>query len=86
MLCIIQINLSQTKKEHERKIYGFLDVLGDFGGVAEVLSRTAASFLGSISAHNFIIKSIAKLFFAKTNDPSIFPNKKSKKAQRKLKD
>ena len=79
------INFGTTKKEHERKIYGFLDVLGDYGGVAEVLTTSAASLLGSISAHNYIIKAVAALFFAKTTDSRLFADKKSNKAQKKLK-
>ena len=79
------INFGTSKKEYERKIYGFLDVLGDYGGVAEVLTTSAASLLGSISAHNYIIKAVAALFFAKTTDSRLFADKKSNKAQKKLK-
>jgi len=34
---------------HERQIYGILDVLGDFGGVAEVVTGVAAYALGSVA-------------------------------------
>jgi len=70
---------------HERTIYGILDVFGDFGGVAEVVTGVAAYLLSSISAHNFSLKIIAKLFFAKTKDPYLFSQKKSLKAKKKEK-
>jgi hypothetical protein len=34
---------------HERKIYGFLDLLGDLGGVKEVVLTVFAFFLSPIS-------------------------------------
>jgi len=57
--------------------------MGDFGGVAEVLTTVAAALIRGSSEHNYLLKAIAKLFFAKTKDPYLFESKKGAKAQRK---
>ena len=69
--------------EHKRQIYGFLDVLGDFGGVKEILESLAAFLLGPIAAHAYLSKAISKLYLAKTSDESVFKEKHSEKAKSK---
>jgi hypothetical protein len=69
--------------EHERKIYGILDVLGDFGGVQQVLETVAAILMGPIAAHAFLSKAISKLYLARTDDAALFGKKKSVKSESK---
>ena len=79
----IIIHFSDKKVDHERQIYGFLDLLGDFGGVQGVLQIIASLLLGSVSQHAFLSKAISKLYLARTKDASIFMEKKSEKAKSK---
>ena len=55
-----------TKILHERNVYGFLDLLGDLGGVLEIVLLAFGVFLSGISEFQFNIKSIQKLYKAKT--------------------
>ena len=57
---------------HERSIYGFIDLLGDLGGVLEIVLLVFGLFLSPISEYSFNIKAIQKLYKAKTNEPSMF--------------
>jgi hypothetical protein len=65
--------LHSSKLEHDRKVYGILDALGDYGGLEGVILVTAAYLLSPISSHSFFTKAIEKLFIAKTKDASLFP-------------
>jgi hypothetical protein len=77
---MIVFKLTDELVVHERKIYGILDVFGDFGGVQEVITALASLALGQIASHAFLTKAISKLYIAKTKDDSIFQRKKSVKA------
>jgi len=45
-----------------------LDLLGDLGGVVEVLLVCFVIFISPISEHAFYIKAANRLFWAKTKD------------------
>ena len=57
---------------HERKIYGFFDLLGDLGGVTEIIMLVFGLFLYPISEHSFILEAANKLYFARTKDNNMF--------------
>lgn len=57
---------------HERRVYGYFDLLGELGGVMEVLILFFGLFLFPISEHSFYLNAIKKLFFAKTHDDEVF--------------
>ena len=57
---------------HERRIYSFLDLMGDLGGVMEIVSVVVGFFLFCISEHSFYMGAIEKLFLADTKDASLF--------------
>jgi len=72
--------LHNEKIKHTRQIYGLLDLLGDFGGVTEVIMLCFGFFLFPVSEHSFFLKATKRLFFARTADENIF-----KKPKRRLK-
>ena len=77
--------LGDSSVTHERQVYGILDLFGDLGGVQSVMFMICGALLSPISEHSFFIKAISKLYLARTKDNSLFADRKSKKAQQKLK-
>jgi hypothetical protein len=63
---------------HERKVYDFLDLIGDIGGVFEICSEIFGFFILPISYHSFIIKALKKMFLVKSREPSLSGNKLNK--------
>ena len=58
--------------KHTRIVYNFLDLLGDLGGVTEVIMIVFGFFIFPISEHSFIMKATQKFFLARTADKTIF--------------
>lgn len=71
---VIQSILYHDKVEeiYERRIYNFFDLLGDLGGVSEIIILVFGIFLLPISRHSFTIKATKKLFLARTKLESLF--------------
>ena len=62
-----------------RQIYNIFDLLGDLGGVTEVIMIVFGFFLFSISEHSFYLTALTKLFFARTSDGDMFKSKRTSK-------
>ena len=43
---------------HQRKVYGILELFGDFGGFMEVMLLAGAFLMSPVSAHMFLIKAL----------------------------
>ena len=56
-----------------RAIYNLLDLFGDLGGVLEIFIAIFAIFVEPISEHSFILTFLGRLFFARTDDATLFP-------------
>jgi hypothetical protein len=67
---------------HKRRVYGWLDLLGDLGGVTEVVMIVFGFVLFTISEHSFYIKAISTLFLARTEDKELFINKNNLKLEK----
>lgn len=70
--------MDQTTIMHGRRIYSLFDLLGDLGGVTEVIMLCFGFMLYPISEHSFHLKAIKKLFIAKTSNDDLFMKKKLK--------
>ena len=57
---------------HERAIYSLLDLLGDLGGVTEVMMIVFCFVILPISEHSFVVKAMKKLYIARTKDTDLF--------------
>ena len=57
---------------HTREVYGFIDLLGDLGGVTELIMICFGFFLFPISEHSFILKAAKKFFLANSSDSTLF--------------
>ena len=75
------IILDQTGIAHGRKKYGLLDLLGDLGGILEVVMLATGFMLFPISEHSFVMKASHRLFYARSDSDKIF-----KKHEDRLKD
>ena len=53
-----------------------LDLIGDLGGVLEVIVFVCGLVLYPISEHSFVLKTLNLLYLAKTDDKRMFKNKK----------
>lgn len=67
-----QLWLHYEEITYTREIYNFLDLLGDLGGVTEVLMLIFGFFLFPISEHAFNLQSAKRFFLAKTEDEQLF--------------
>jgi hypothetical protein len=65
--------------EHSREIYNILDLVGDLGGVLEVLLTLFGIFMFRISERSFVLKALEKLFLAHTVQTNIFVKKAQSK-------
>ena len=78
------IYLSDEMTFFSRQIYSILDLLGEFGGITEVVMLLSGFYLYSISEHSFVIKALQKLFIARTSNKRLFKAPKTKKQLQKL--
>ena len=71
---VIQTKVYRDNVEisHERVIYSFLDLLGDLGGVTEIIMVVFGIFLFPISEHSFHTSALKRMFMAKTKDDNLF--------------
>ena len=65
-------NLLNMKKIHERSTYSVMDLIGDLGGVVEILLLIFVFFIAPISEHSFKLAVANRLFWAKTKDKKLF--------------
>lgn len=61
-----------------RQIYHFLDVLGDLGGVLEILIVVCSVVCCSFAEYSFVIFGVNKFFNARTSTPEIFNEEEAK--------
>ena len=67
----IVIGISENKKEHSREVYNLMDLIGDLGGVLDLLVLLAGIFICPISEHSFFLKAFSMLFLAKTHQSEL---------------
>ena len=56
------------KVSYQREAYGLLDLLGDLGGVTEIIMIIFGLALYPVSAHSFYVHAAKLFYFAKTDD------------------
>ena len=67
-----KIWLHSEQSKLTRQVYNIFDLLGDLGGVTEVIMIFFGFILFSISEHSFYLTASQKLFFARTSENNIF--------------
>ena len=66
------IYLSSLQKANDRAVYGIIDLLGDLGGVLEVIMVITGIFLCPISEHHFILQATKRMFLARSKRTDLF--------------
>jgi hypothetical protein len=69
---MMTLRLGNKEVLHTREVYNLMDLVGDLGGVFEVVISIIGIFMFPISNHSFVFKALEKLFLARTLDTSIF--------------
>ena len=54
--------------EHEREIYGILNLMGDIGGIHDISIFALSLFLIPLARHSFNLKAISKMYLIKISD------------------
>ena len=81
-LFIMAVRLDQIGVSENRSVYGWLDVLGDLGGVMEIILLAFGFFLYPFSEHSFILNAANSLFYASTKLEGVFKEKEEHKVKR----
>ena len=76
--------LEQIKYTHDRQVFGFLDVLGAYGGIQGVLMMVGQLIFNQLASFSFSVKAIQKLYRARTADQNLFRPSKNPKIQRQV--
>ena len=58
---ILEIGLSSTVIVYNRSVYNIMDLLGDMGGVEQILMIASSLFMSSYSQYNFDKKLIGSI-------------------------
>ena len=74
ILCRYNFYVSNLQKTHSRTVYGFIDLLGDLGGVLEVIMVVMGAILYPIAEHHYTLQAAKRIFMARTSDPKLFKN------------
>jgi len=75
----MQFFISNDRTHIERKVYAFLDLMGDVGGVSGAITLVLGTFIFPISKFSFYLKAISKMYLARTEDSDLFVKKSLKK-------
>ena len=67
-----EFEMSVQEIEHERKVYGILDLFGDVGGILDIFILLFGIFIFPYSEHSFKLSSAREFFMAKTRDNALF--------------
>ena len=68
----MDVALSIKRIEHSREIYNIMDLIGDLGGVMEIITTLCGIFIFPISEHSFTLKALESLYLGRTKDKKLF--------------
>ena len=76
--------IDQESNIHTRKSYNLLDLIGDLGGVLEIVITLFGIFLCPVAEHSFILKALQKLYLARTKQDDMLLKKHKKTKKREM--
>ena len=72
---------SETEVKQVREVYNALDLLGDIGGISEILALFIGIFVFPISEISYNLSALNKLYLVNTKSPGILEVKNVKNLQ-----
>ena len=78
------LNLDDSGILYERTVYDIMSVIGDWGGVVQVIEVVGGILVSSWASFNYTLKSIKVLYNVRTKDKYLFLKPKSDKAKKKI--
>jgi hypothetical protein len=75
--------LDMEEVVQERTVYNFLDLLGDMGGLVDIIVSFFGIVLFPMSKFSFILKALEKLYQVSSKDSSFLQKKTLKKSDNK---
>ena len=79
-----QFMLTSSVFTHKRKIYDIVALLGDLGGVTEVIMLVMGLILFPINESSYNMMSTKRMFLARTADDELFDKPKEEKLKKKF--
>lgn len=77
-ILLTNIYLESLQETHDRAVYGVIDLLGDLGGVLEVIMVFTGIIFFPISEHHFILQATKRMFLARSSKrDDLFLDKKT---------
>lgn len=67
-----KVYLQSLKRSNSRQVYGFIDLLGDLGGVLEVIMVFTGAIFLPISEHHYTLQATKRMFMVRSQDSSLF--------------
>ena len=67
--------LQEEAAFHEREIFNLMDLIGEIGGVIEVVVLVFGVLIYPISKQSFVLKATKELFKARTSNDDLLKNK-----------
>jgi hypothetical protein len=76
---VLQWNIFLDNKStvHKREIYNFLDLLGDLGGIRDIIVASIGILLFPYSEYSYNLKVLSKMYLAETIDESLLIQKET---------
>ena len=68
--------MDEAKESHSREVYNILALLGDLGGIFEIVMIIFGVFIFPISEHSFNLRASRMMFFARTKLKNLFEKPK----------
>lgn len=72
----LDMMLDPRVEMHTRQISNVLDLLGELGGVLDVMVLLVFFFVAPVAEHSYFMAVFNKLYLAKTKSSNVFKNKK----------
>jgi hypothetical protein len=70
----LDMALDSKFEMHQREVFNILDLLGELGGVLEVITIIFFFIAAPVAEHSFYMQLFDQLYLAKTKNRTILPN------------
>ena len=79
---ILNLNLRGEATIHTRTVYSILDLMGDLGGISDVLMTITSFIIAPYAAHMYLLKAFEKFYSIEKPIDKLQDDKKKKRISR----